>query len=104
VILTDLYERSATSQLVQASRLLLPHHLPLIVGIMSEDVVELAGAAADGWLDPYRGLAAREYQQHVAASVARLAQLGAHALTARPGELDRKVLARYDLLRAQRRI
>jgi len=104
VILTDLYERSATSQLVQASRLLLPHHLPLIVGITSEDVIRLAGATAKDRLDPYRSLAAREYQQNVAANVARLMQLGAQALTARPRELDSKVFARYDLLRAQRRI
>jgi uncharacterized protein (DUF58 family) len=104
VILTDLYERSAQSQLVQASRLLLPAHLPLVVGIMGKDVVDLAEESATGWLDPYRSLAARDYRRNVAASVARLAQLGAHALTARPGELDRKVLARYQLLRAQRRI
>jgi uncharacterized protein (DUF58 family) len=104
VILTDLYERSASSQLVQASRLLLPKHLPLVVGIMGEDVFELAGRQAGQWLDPYRSLAAREYRHDVAASVARLTQLGAQALTARPRELDRKVLARYDLLRAQRRI
>jgi uncharacterized protein (DUF58 family) len=104
VILTDLYEQTSTSQLVQASRLLLPNHLPMIVGLMSEDVIALAGKSADDWLDPYQSLAARDYQHHVAANVARLTQLGAHALTARPGELDRKVLARYDLLRAQRRI
>jgi uncharacterized protein (DUF58 family) len=104
VILTDLYERSATSQLVQASRLLLPQHLPLIVGITSEDVVRIAAAPAEHRLDPYRSLAAREYQQHVASNVARLMQLGAQALTARPRELDGKVFARYDLLRAQRRI
>lgn len=104
VILTDLYESSSTSQLVQASKLLLPHHLPLIVGITSEDVVRLANARAADHLDPYHSLAAREYQQHVAGNVARLMQLGAQALTARPRELDRKVFARYDLLRAQRRI
>ncbi len=104
VILSDLYERSASSQLVQASRLLLPQHLPLVVGIMSEDVVALAEAPAGDWLDPYRSLAASEYRHDVGASVARLVKLGAHAMTARPGELDRKVLARYDLLRAQRRI
>lgn len=104
VILTDLYERSASSQLVQASRLLLPKHLPLVVGILGDDVIELADRPAREWLDPYRSLAAREYEHDVAASVARLTQLGAQALTARPRELDRKVLARYDLLRAQRRI
>ncbi|MDX1563031.1 MAG: hypothetical protein R3305_08890, partial [Gammaproteobacteria bacterium] len=83
---------------------LLPNHLPLIVGLMSEDVVELAGRPAGDWLDPYHSLAAREYQQHIAASVARLTQLGAHALAARPAELDRRVLAQYALLRAQRRV
>ena len=32
VIMTDLYERSETSQLVQSARLLVPKHLPMIVG------------------------------------------------------------------------
>lgn len=104
VILTDLYEQSATSALVQASRLLLPTHLPFVVGLISDDVVALADAPATDWLDPYRGLAARDYLQQIAGNAARLRQLGAQALTARPGELDRKVLAHYDRLRAQRRI
>jgi hypothetical protein len=104
VILTDLYERSATSQLAQSTRLLVPKHLPMIVGVSSEDVIELAGRAADDWLDPYRSLAAREYQKHVAANIARLGQLGAYAMTARARELDRKVLDTYRRLRAQRRI
>lgn len=104
VILTDLYERSATSQLAQASRLLLPNHLPLIVGLMSEDVVALSDLEAKDWLDPYRSLAGREYRRQIERSVARLAQLGAEAVTARPAELDRRVLAQYGLLRRQRRI
>jgi uncharacterized protein (DUF58 family) len=104
VILTDLYERSATSALAQSTRLLVPKHLPLIVGVVSEEVVSLAERAADDWLDPYRGLAAREYQRHVGANVARLGQLGAYAMTARARELDRKVLETYRRLRAQRRI
>lgn len=104
VILTDLYERSASSQLAQSARLLVPRHLPLIVGLLGDDVVGLAERRATEWLDPYLSLAAREYERQVAANVARLAQLGAHALIARPTELDRKVLDRYRLLRAQRRI
>jgi uncharacterized protein (DUF58 family) len=103
-ILTDLYERSSTSQLAQASRLLLPKHLPLVVGLVSEDVIELANLEAKTWLDPYRSLAGREYRRHVKASIARLAQLGAQALAARPRELDRRVLGQYDLLRRQRRV
>jgi len=104
VILTDLYERSATSALAQSARLLVPKHLPMIVGIVSEEAVELAERAAEDWLDPYRSFAAREYQKHVGANIARLGHLGAYAMTARAGELDRKVLDTYRHLRAQRRI
>jgi uncharacterized protein (DUF58 family) len=104
VILTDLYERSATSALAQSARLLVPKHLPLIAGLVSEEVFELAERGADDWLDPYRSLAAREYQRQVGANVARLGQLGAYALTARARELDRRVLDTYGRLRAQRRI
>jgi uncharacterized protein (DUF58 family) len=104
VILTDLYERSATSQLAQSVRLLVPKHLPMIAGLLSEEVLELAQRRAVDWLDPYRGLAAREYQRHVHGNVARLAQLGAHALVARPSDLDRKVFSQYRLLRTQHRI
>jgi uncharacterized protein (DUF58 family) len=104
VILTDLYERSASGPLAQSARLLAHKHLPFIVGLLGEEVVELGAAPAATWLDPYRGLAAREYRRDVDANVARLARLGAHALAARPKELDRRVLGHYALLRAQRRI
>jgi len=104
VVLTDIYERSATSQLVQTAKLLAPKHLPLIVGLTSEGVVDLAARPARHWLDPYRSFAAREFRRDVAANVARLARLGAYALAARPHELDRRVLDNYALLRAQRRI
>jgi len=104
VILTDLYERSATSQLAQSARLLVPKHLPLIVGLVGEEVIDLAARTSDDWVDPYTSFAAREYQKHVGANVARLGQLGAYALTARARELDRKVLDTYRRLRAQRRI
>jgi len=104
VILTDLYERSATSALAQSTRLLVPKHLPLIAGLVSDEVFEVAERAANDWLDPYRALAAREYQRQVGANVARLGQLGAYSLTARARELDRRVLETYGRLRAQRRI
>jgi uncharacterized protein (DUF58 family) len=104
LILTDLYERSAAGQLVQSARLLAPKHLPMIVGLMSEEVLQLAARSAEERLDPYQSLAAREYQRHVAANVSRLTRMGAQAMTARARELDAKVLGRYALLRAQRRI
>ncbi len=104
VILTDLYEPSAASPLAQSVQLLVPQHLPFVVGLLSEEVIELASRRAHDWLDPYRALAARDYRRGIGANVARLGRLGAYAMTARPSELDAKVLNTYRLLRAQRRV
>lgn len=104
VLLTDLYEQSATSRLALSARLLASQHLPMIVGLVGEEMIALASIRARDWLDPYRSFAAREYHGQINANVSRLAQLGAHAMAARPSELDRKVLDHYRLLRAQRRI
>ena len=104
MILTDLYEPSAASPLAQSVQLLVPQHLPFVVGLLSEEVIELASRRARDWLDPYRALAARDYRRGIGANVARLGRLGAYAMTARPSELDAKVLDTYRLLRAQRRV
>jgi uncharacterized protein (DUF58 family) len=104
VILTDLYEPSAASPLAQSVRLLVPQHLPLVVGLLSEEVIELAARRAREWLDPYRAFAARDYRRGIGANVARLGRLGAYAMTARPSELDAKVLDTYRQLRGRHRI
>jgi uncharacterized protein (DUF58 family) len=104
VLLTDLYERGSGDRLAQAVRLLAPHHLPVVVGLVSRDVEGFATTPARHRLDPYRSLAAREHERRLRGGIARLARLGALAMTAHPNELDRKVLERYRLLRAQRRI
>lgn len=104
VILTDLYETSSASRLVRTARLLARAHLPMMVGLLGGEITSLGGAAARNWLDPYRGLAARSYERQVNANAARLTELGALALTARPEELDAKVLGQYRRLRTQHRI
>jgi uncharacterized protein (DUF58 family) len=104
VILTDLNESSAAGDLARSARLLSPTHLPMVVGLVSEEVVALAERPARDWLDPYHAFAAREYRRSIAANVARLERLGAHAVAARPSELDDRVLGSYRRLRAQRRI
>jgi uncharacterized protein (DUF58 family) len=104
IVLTDLYESSATGRLAQTAKLLAPKHLPLMIGLLGAEVSSLADAEAREWVDPYRGLAARAYARQVRANIARLGELGALAMTARPEELDRKVLGQYRLLRAQHRV
>lgn len=104
VVLTDLYESSSASSLARTARLLARKHLPLMVGLLGSEISSLGRSAARSWLDPYRGLAARSYERQVKANAARLAELGALALTARPEELDAKVLRQYRRLRMQHRI
>lgn len=104
IVLTDLYESSSSGRLTRTARLLAPKHLPLMVGLLGDEVGSLAAAEARQWLDPYLGLAAREYQRQVRANAARLGQLGALAMATRATDLERKVLGRYRTLRAQHRI
>lgn len=104
IVLTDLYESSSSGRLAQAAGLLAPKHLPMMIGLLGGEVWSLLEGEAAEWLDPYRSLAARAYVRQVRGNIARLGQLGALAMTARPEELDRKVLTQYGLLRAQHRI
>jgi uncharacterized protein (DUF58 family) len=104
IILTDLYERGSEDRLAESVRLLAPYHLPIIAGLTSGEVDALAGAAARGWLDPYRSLAAAEHKRRIEAGLRRLTRLGALTLAAPPAELDGRLLDRYRMLRARHRI
>src|ERR1700691_5928088 len=61
VMLTDIDDASAESQLAHAVRFLLPKHLPFVAGLSSAEAESMARAPARTWLDPYRALAAQEY-------------------------------------------
>ena len=104
VLLTDLYDRDAHSQLARCAQMLLPKHLPIVVGIQSDEVAALEDGTASSWFDPFKSLAAREYSRSVEFNVARLRRMGAYAITARPRELDDRVFALYDSLRSKRLI
>ncbi|HNP35227.1 MAG TPA: DUF58 domain-containing protein [Woeseiaceae bacterium] len=104
ILLTDLYDRDAHSQLARCTQLLLPKHLPVIVGIQSDEVAALAERTASSWFDPYKSLAAREYNMSVNLNVARLRRMGAYTVIARPRELDDRVISLYEKLRSKRLI
>ena len=104
VMLTDLDDASAAGDLRSAVRLLLPKHLPFIAGVASERVAALAAAPARDDLEVYRALAAQEYCNTLARHVASLRALGAPAVAAVPGELDRAVLEAYLSFRRRRRV
>lgn len=104
ILLTDLYDRDAHSQLARCTQMLLPKHLPIVVGIQSDEIAALAEGTASSWFDPYKALAAREYDRSVELNLARLRRMGAYAIAARPRELDDRVFALYDRLRSKRLI
>jgi uncharacterized protein (DUF58 family) len=103
VMLTDIDDASANSQLTQAVRFLLPKHLPFVAGLSSAAVESLARAPARQWLDPYRSLAAQEYVIGLERKVRALNALGAPALVARPEQLEHAVFAAYANFQRQRR-
>jgi len=104
VLLTDLDDASMTGEMRRAVQLLLPQHLPFIAGVSSEHAIAMARKAATEKSEVYRSLAAQEYSNSLARSVASLRALGAPAVLASAQELDRAVLQAYLNFRRRRRV
>lgn len=104
LMLTDLEDASAGSQLLKAVRLLMPKHLPFIAGFQSARIAALARSPARDPLNVYRALAAIEYTNTMESNVRALRALGAAALTAQPADLERAVIDAYRQFRQQRRV
>lgn len=104
ILLTDLDDATAASQLLSAVRLLLPKHLPFIAGLSSAAAESLSQAPAREWLDPYQALAAQEYCTGLERKVQALRALGAPALVAKPAQLERAVFEAYANFRQRRRV
>ncbi len=104
VMFTNLDDADASGQLIRATRLLRPTHLPLIVAIREAEIDALSTQPAETWLDPYSSLAAIEYRGQVRATRERLQRLGAEIIEASPEVLDALVLERYQSLRRARRV
>jgi uncharacterized protein (DUF58 family) len=104
LMLTDLEDASAGSQLLRAVRLLTPKHFPFIAGFQSARVAALASAPVRDPLGAYRALAAVEYTNVVAGNVRALRALGVAALTAQPADLEKAVMDAYREFRERRRV
>lgn len=104
VLLTDLYGQAGSGRLMQSVRLWVPKHLPMVAGLIAEEVDALASAPAEDWLDPYLAMAATDYRRNLHAAASGLRRLGAYPLITRAAALEADVLARYRLLKEQRRV
>ena len=104
VLLTDLYGQAGSGRLMQSIRLWVPKHLPMVAGLIAEDVDRLRRAPAQEWLDPYVSLAAADYRGNLEATAAGLHRLGAYPLISRAAVLESRLLDQYRLLKRQRRV
>lgn len=104
VLLTDLYGQAGSGRLLQSIRLCVPKHVPMVAGLIAEEVDRLRTASAQEWLDPFVSLAAADYRGNLEATAAGLRRLGAYPLICRAAVLESRVLEQYRLLKRQRRV
>lgn len=104
VILTDLDETSVDSQLIKATGLLVPKHLPLVASILDDETVKLESQFAHSWLDPYTTMAAHESLLESRRAALHLQRKGAHVVYARPAKLDKEVMSYYQRLLERNRL
>ena len=104
LLLTDVADAWSGSQLVQATQLLTPQHVPMVVGLRSDEREAFARATDGDWLDPYRALAAEEDRLRAARSVRALNARGVLGLVSRPELLERAVFDAYEGFRRARRV
>jgi len=104
VMLTDLDEASTDSQLIKATGLLVPKHLPLVASILDDETVTLESRFARSWLDPYTTMAAHESLLESRRAALHLQRKGAHVVYARPEKLDKEVMNYYRRLLERNRL
>ena len=104
VMLTDLDDGDAATQLVQSVSLLRPKHLPLIASPIDSEVTEIQHRYPAQWLDPYQSLAANETALNWHRTRLRLERLGVPVVLSPVQHLDSRVLASYDMMKQQHRI
>lgn len=104
IIFGDIDENTAAQQLLRATQLLTPKHLPLLAGINDREIAGLYSKPASQWLDPHYAFAASQSNHARHKTVVQLQRLGAHVLTTFPEYLDRQLLHYYEDLREKRRV
>jgi uncharacterized protein (DUF58 family) len=104
VVFTDIDGSGASEQLLKAMRLLYPKHLPLLAGLIDEEIEALQNKPAQDWLDPYNAIAARETRHATELTLLQLHRMGCQIIEAKPRNLDQQVLTCYDMLRDRHKI
>jgi uncharacterized protein (DUF58 family) len=95
VFLTDIEQPEAASQLLKAVQLLAARHQVLVASVQDPAIAEITRQPAQGWLDPYRQLAAQDYLRGRELTRQKLQRAGVAVVTAPVEHLDRHVLDYY---------
>ncbi len=104
LLVTSLDDANVASQLVQATGMLRPQHLPMIVSVEDAGIAVQSQATSNDTNGLYRVLAAREYRRTAARTTAMLERMGAIVVEAPPQHLEQMVFERYRALRAENRV
>lgn len=104
LMLTDIEEGEASAHLLQATRLLVPRHLPLIGALADEDMLAMRWRSDGHWQTPFNMLAALELNRDARRARLQLERAGARVVHALPSELDERVRETYALLRRHQRV
>lgn len=104
IMFGDIDENTAAQQLLRATQLLTPKHLPLLAGINDREIDALYSSPASEWLDPHYAFAASQSTHARHKTIIQLRRLGAHVLTTFPEYLDKRLLHYYEDLRERRSI
>ena len=104
VWLTDLAEPARNEALLQALKVLVPRHQPIVASPHAAEITRLASMPASDWRDPAMAIAAREHARRSREQIARLERGGVVVLDEPEDKLDRAVLDAYLKLRRRRRV
>jgi len=104
LLVTSLDDADVASQLLQATSMLRPQHLPMIVSVEDDGIALQSQARSSDTEGLYTVLAAREYRRTAARTTAMLERMGAIVVEAPPQQLEQMVFERYRELRAENRV
>ena len=104
VWLTDLAEPGRNEELIQAVKVLVPRHQPIVAAPHAAEIARLAVRPAEEWRDPAIALAAREHHLRAQLQVASMRRQGIVVLDEPDDRLDQAVLDSYLLLRRRKRV
>ena len=104
ILLTDLYGQALEGSFGDSIKLWRQRHLPVVVGLIGQELMDQATRSAQTAEDTYESLAAREYVRALNTNARAATRLGARSIITRPETLQSRIMSEYRMLKSQNRI